>query len=198
MNSIKERYPDAQHDHYSLTTFGFWVYLLTDFIFMACIFATYTVLSKNTYGALSAKDFFSINSATLQTLLLITGSFTAGFAGVFIHKRVKVWVVINFLLTFTMGIIFLYLMSQEFSDVITKGYSWKSSAFLSAYFTLIGMIGVHIVFALLWTIVLIIPLFKREIKSLELRRLTCLRMLWQFISIFWSLIYTFVYVIGVV
>ncbi|MEM8727251.1 MAG: cytochrome o ubiquinol oxidase subunit III [Chlamydiota bacterium] len=198
MSPTHEPYSATDHDDYSKTIFGFWIYLLTDFMFLATIFAAYIVLCKNTFGGLTPRDIFSLSRATIQTLVLLCGAFTSGVAGVYLHRKKTGKTVFFFGLTFLIGLIFLRLMGREFSNVFEAGYSWKSTAFLSIYFTLIGMIGLHVIIALLWTIILIVPVFKRRITAVSLKRLTCLRMFWQFINFVWVLIFTFVYALGVI
>lgn len=198
MSHTHEAYPDVHHDDYSKTTFGFWVYLLTDFMFLATIFASYIVLCKNTFGGLTPKDLFSLPYATTQTLVMLCGAFTSGLAGAYLHRKSKGKTLFFFFLTFLIGLVFLWMMRHEFSHVFAAGYSWKSTAFLSMYFTLIGMMGLHVIIALLWTVILMIPVFKQGITAVSLKRLTCLRMFWQFINFVWVLIFTFVYVLGVI
>ena len=198
MSRTSESYPDTHHDDYSKTTFGFWIYLLTDFMFLATIFAAYIVLSKNAFGGLTPRDIFSLPFAVIQTLVMLCGAFTAGLAGAFVHRKNKEGTIFFFFLTFFIGLVFLWMIGHEFSHIFSAGYSWESTAFLSMYFTLIGMMGLHVMIGLLWTIVLIIPVFKQGITAVSLKRLTCLRMFWQFINFIWVLIFTFVYVLGVI
>ena len=198
MSRAHEGYPDTHHDNYSKTTFGFWVYLLTDFMFFATIFAAYTVLSKNTFGGLIPRDIFSLPFSTIQTFVILCAAFTAGIGGACAHRKNKGGVIFSFFLTFLIGLVFLGMMGHEFSHVFSAGYSWKSTAFLSIYFTLIGMIGLHVIIALLWIIILITPVFKKGITPVSLKRLTCLRLFWQFINFVWILIFIFVYVLGVI
>ncbi|MCP5504195.1 MAG: cytochrome c oxidase subunit 3 [Chlamydiales bacterium] len=198
MNVAHESYPDTHHDAYSRATFGFWVYLLTDFIFLSTIFACYAVLSKNTFGGLTPRDIFSLPFSTVQTFVMLCIAFTAGVLGAYAHRKSKGGVITFTFLTFLLGLVFLGMMGHEFSHIFAAGYSWKSTAFLSMYFSLIGMFGLHVIFGLLWIIVLIVPVFKEGVTAVSIRRLTCLRMFWQFINIVWVLIFTFVYVLGVI
>lgn len=198
MSRSDASYPDTYHDDYSKTTFGFWIYLLTDFMFLATLFAAYAVLSKNTFGGLTPRDIFSLPFSTVQTLVMLSTAFTAGIAGAYSHRKSKRSVIIFFFLTFLLGLVFLAMMGHEFSHIFSAGYSWKSTAFLSIYFTLIGMFGLHVLAGLFWIIILVIPVFKQGITPVSLKRLTCLRMFWQFINLMWVLIFTFVYVLGVV
>jgi len=198
MKMAYESYPDAHHDDYPKTTFGFWIYLLTDFMFLATIFAAYIVLSQNTFGALAPRDIFSLSFSTIQTLVMLSAAFTAGIGVACAHRKSKKGTITFFFFTFLIGLVFLAMMGHEFSSIFSLGYSWKSNAFLSIYFTLIGMIGLHIVIGLLWILILLIPVFKEGILPTHLKRLTCLRMFWQFVNLVWVLIFTFVYVIGVI
>ncbi len=193
-----ESFPDTHHDSYSKTIFGFWVYLMSDFILFGTLFATYAVLSGSTFGGPSAKDLFSLPFNLVQTLVLLTCSFISGLAGAAAHRRDKKWTIALFGLTFVLGALFLGMMLTEFSGLIAGGHGWQKSAFLSAYFTLLGTHGVHVLFGLLWILVLLYPVWKEGIDPMSLRRLTCLRMFWQFLNIVWIFIFSFVYLMGVI
>jgi cytochrome o ubiquinol oxidase subunit 3 len=192
-----EKYPDTHHDAYSRTTFGFWLYLLTDFILFGTLFATYAVLQKSTFGGYSAFDLFDHYFTLIQTLILLTASFTAGLAGAFAHRRNKNATLLLFAVTFLLGIIFMVLQFKEVSLYLERGASWDKSAFLSAYFTIIGTFWVHMIFALLWILVLAIPALREGITPVALRRFTCLKMFWQFLNILWVFIFSFIYLMGV-
>lgn len=185
-----ENYPDIHHDVYSKTVFGFWVYLITDFVLFATFFATYIVLYKSTYGGPSARDIFSIPFVMWQSVIMLCSSFTSGLAGASAHRKNKNATIFLFILTFLLGLAFMGMEFSQFSQLIREGNSWTRSAFLSAYFTLLGTHGIHMIFALLWVPVLIIPLFRGEIGPESLRRLTCLRMFWQFLNVIWVFILT--------
>ena len=184
-------------DDYSKTTFGFWIYLLTDFMFLSTLFASYLVLSKNTSFTLTPRHFFSLPFSTIQAIVLLCSAFTIGIASTYVHKKNCQQSLLFFFLTFFIGLLFLAMMGHEFSSILSSGYSWKSTAFFSIYFTLIGMMGLHVFFGLFWMIVLMVPLFKQGVTQVSIKRWTCLKMFWQFINFFWVLIFTFVYVLGV-
>ena len=133
----------------------------------------------------------------MQAMTLLCSAFTVGIATTYVHKKNRQKALLFFSLTFFIGLIFLAMMGYEFSSIFSNGYSWKSTAFFSIYFTLIGMMGLHIFFGLFWMIVLMIPLVKEGVTQVSIKRWTCLRMFWQFINFFWVLIFTFVYVLGV-
>lgn len=191
------RYPDTHHSAYSKTIFGFWIYLLTDFVMFATFFACYVVLYKNTYGGPSAAQILNLPFALTQTFLLLACSFTSGLGGAAAHRRNKAQTLGFFAITFVFGLLFMALEYLEFSRILQSGNGWDKSAFLSSFFTLVGMHGLHMVFALLWIPVLLIPVILNEITPESIKRLTCLRMFWQFLNIVWIFIFTIVYLMGV-
>jgi cytochrome o ubiquinol oxidase subunit III len=193
---LHESYPDTHHDVYSKTIFGFWTFLLTDFVLFATFFAAYAVLHDNTYGGPSGREIFRLSFTMVQTVILLTCSFISGLAGAAAHRKNKNWTIVLFGITFLLGIAFMWMEIADFSRLINAGNSWKKSAFLSAYFSLLGTHGIHMVLAILWIIVLIPPVFREGITLPSIRRLTCLRMFWQFLNVVWVFIFTIVYVMG--
>lgn len=193
---MHDNHPDTHHDLYSKTIFGFWCYLLTDFMMFATFFAVYAVLKDNTFGGPSAKEVATLPMGLYLTLLSLATSLTSGFASVFAHRQHKKGVLFWFLVTFLIGATFMALEFREWIHLINGGNSWQKSAFLSAFFTLVSMHGLHVVFALLWTLVFCLPLLTQTINSTHIRRLTCLRMFWQFVNVVWVFIFTIVYLIG--
>jgi cytochrome o ubiquinol oxidase subunit 3 len=192
-----EIFPDAHHDPYSRTILGFWLFLMSDFVMFGSFFATFAVLSHSTFGGPSAKDLFSPHYAFLQALLLLTCSFTVGLAGAAAHRKNKKETLVLFGLTFLLGLGFLIMMVSEFSRLLSAGHGWEKSAFLSAYYTIVGTFAAHVLFGLLWIIVLIIPVLRQGDTYVSIRRLTTLRMFWQFLNIVWVFIFSFVYLLGV-
>ncbi len=180
------------HDHSSKTIFGFWIYLLTDFVLFATILAAYFVLYKKMEG-----DLLPLSFTLMQTLLLLVCSLTSGLGNIAAHLQNKKETIVLFLFTFFFGFIFLWMEGAGFSLLIQEGKGWQANAFLSAYFTLLGTHGLHVVFALLWILVLLPPVFLHGITPVSLQRLTCLRMFWQFLSVIWIGIFTMVYLMGV-
>jgi cytochrome o ubiquinol oxidase subunit 3 len=198
MTTADEHFPDSHHDDYSKTTFGFWLYLLSDLMFFGTLFAAYFVLSKNTFGGPTPKEIFLISEATLETLILLCAALAAGLGGVFAHRKNAKGTIIFFLITFVLGAFVLPLLMREYSQLFSLGYNWKSNGFLSIYFTLTATFILHVIIALLWILVLLPPVFKQGITPRHLRRLSCLRIFWQFINIVWVFMYTFVYLLGVI
>jgi cytochrome o ubiquinol oxidase subunit 3 len=190
-------HPDPHHGVYSKTIFGFWVYLMTDFMLFTTLFATYDVLHNNVFGGPSARDLFNLHYTLVQTLVILTGSFVIGLGSAMAHRRARTGTILLFILAFILGIVFFGMQLGEFSRLVEQGHDWKQSAFLSIYFTLLGTHALHVLFALLWFIVLLIPVFVHGLTHANIRRLTCLRMFWQFLGVVWIFIFTVVYLLGV-
>lgn len=189
--------PDTHQDTYSKTVFGFWLYLLTDFVLFATVLASYFVLRNSTFGGPSARDLLPLSLTLTESCLLLFSAFTAGLGNIYAHRKDKNRTVFWFSATFILGFLFTALEYQGFIHLIKQGYGWQKSAFLSAYFTLLGTHFFHMIFALLWTLVLLPPVLLSPIGSTCLQRLTCLRMFWQFLNLIWIGIFTLVYLMGV-
>lgn len=191
---LQKQHPDPHHDNYARTLFGFWLYLMTDFILFGALFATYVVLSFTAYGGNSpSHELFNLPFALIQTLLMLLSSLTIGLAGASAHRKLKERTIALFGITFLLGAVFMSMQFTEFSRLIHTGNSWEKSGFLSGYFTVVGTFGLHVLFGLLWMIVLIVPIWREGINVVGIRRLTCLRMFWQFLNIVWVFIFSFVY-----
>lgn len=192
------RSENSEQDSYSKTIFGFWVYLMTDCILFATLFATYAVLHTSTDGGPTSKELFKPSFALVETLILLTSSFTCGLAVLASNqnkkKRMLSWLGVTFLL----GVAFLSMELIEFSHLIHEGNSWQRSAFLSAYFTLVGTHGLHITFGLIWILVMALQVIARGLNKDAFRRIACWGMFWHFLDIIWILIFTIVYLMGVI
>lgn len=180
------------------TTFGFWVYLMTDCILFASLFATYAVLHKNTFGGPSGEDLFDLPFVLTETLLLLTSSFTIGLAFLASHKRDKNQVLAWLAVTFALGAAFLGMELYEFTHLVHEGNGWDRSGFLSAFFTLVGTHGAHITAGLIWMSVLGCQIFKKGITRATARRLTLLSLFWHFLDVIWIFIFSIVYLLGVI
>lgn len=191
------KYPDKHHDAYSRTVFGFWLYLMTDCILFGALFAVYAVLIHGTAGGPAPRDIIHLPFVLAETLILLTSSFTIalGMLQVLYNSRKKL--IAWFAATFILGIAFLAMEIDEISRLISDGDTWQRSAFLSAYFTLLGVHGVHIFFGLLLMIVFIAQVMRRGLTEVVLTRLTCLRLFWLFLYLIWIVMYTYVYLLGV-
>jgi len=189
--------------------FGFWVYLMTDLLMFAAMFATFIVLRGNTFGGPSGGEIISLPFVYVETILLLTSSFTMGLAMVAAHKAKRLDAGVSkspnaaptlFALaaSFILGASFVGMELYEFGHLIAEGHTPATSAFLSAFFSLVGMHGLHIMAGLLWTIIMIIFIARRGITPRNLERLTLLSLFWHFLDLVWIFIFTIVYLMGII
>ncbi len=180
------------------TLVGFWIYLMTDVVLFATLFATYMVLRNSTNGGPSGSDIFNLQFVLVETMLLLTSSFTAGLMIIAVRKSDVTQAAWWLIITFILGASFLGLELQEFTKLASEGNSWQHSAFLSGFFTLVGTHGLHIFFGLLWSVVLFVQLIKQGVTNNVSRRLSLFSMFWHFLDVIWIFIFTIVYLMGVI
>ncbi len=173
--------------------FGFWVYLMTDLLMFAILFACYAVLHGNTAGGESGRELFGLPLALTETLLLLTSSFTVGLAMITARSGKKAATLFWFAVTFALGAAFLAFELKEFAEFIHEGHTLRSSAFLSSFFVLVGTHGLHITSGLLWMGITMIFTMKRGLNTHIVRKLTMLSLFWHFLDIVWIFIFTIVY-----
>lgn len=180
------------------TQLGFWVYLMTDIVLFATLFATYAVLRESTFGGPSGKELFDMPFVLTETLLLLTSSFTCGLAIIALHRQNKTQVLGWFLITFLLGVAFLVMEVTEFRQLLHEGNGWQRSGFLSSFFALVGTHGLHILVGLLWMLMMGVQIIQKGITHHTSRRLVLLGMFWHFLDVVWIFIFTIVYLMGVV
>jgi cytochrome o ubiquinol oxidase subunit 3 len=178
------------------TLFGFWVYIMTDCVLFASLFAVYAVLHNNTFGGSAGGDLFDLHSVLAETLILLTSSFTCGLAMLAAHARKKNQVLFWFGVTFVLGLVFLALELTEFRHLVITGNSWRRSGFLSSFFALVGTHGLHITVGLLWMVTMMFKVLRGGLTRNTVRRLTMLSLFWHFLDIIWIFIFTIVYLMG--
>lgn len=173
--------------------FGFWVYLMTDLLMFAILFAVYAVLGGNTQGGPGGHELFSLHLALAETLILLTSSFTCGIGMIAARAGNKKQVLNWFGLTFILGLSFLVLELREFTEFAREGHTIASNAFFSSFFSLVGTHGLHIFSGLLWMIITLVFITKRGLTKHMVRKLALLSLFWHFLDIVWIFIFTFVY-----
>ncbi|OGT31839.1 MAG: cytochrome o ubiquinol oxidase subunit III [Gammaproteobacteria bacterium RIFCSPHIGHO2_12_FULL_35_23] len=190
------------HEHHddsgSRVVFGFWIYLMSDLILFATLFAAYAVLRNNTYGGVGIAQITDLPRVLTETLVLLISNLTIGFAFLSQQRASKQGVILWLLVTFLIGLAFVGIEYQGFSQLVAVGNDWQRSAFLSAFFTLLGVHWFHVIAGLLWTIILIIQFASQGTSSKMATRLTCLGLFWHFVNIIWIFIFTIVYLMGVI
>ncbi|PRY06728.1 MULTISPECIES: cytochrome o ubiquinol oxidase subunit III [unclassified Paraburkholderia] len=189
---------DADHVP-SQSVFGFWLYLMTDCIIFAALFAVFAVMGHQFAGGPSGKDLFEIPGVALETTMLLLSSITYGFAMLGAHKNRKGVLLFWLGVTFLLGLAFLVLELREFSHLIAEGAGPSRSAFLSSFFTLVGTHGLHVTCGLIWMVVLAIQVIShRDLTERDMIRLTCLSLFWHFLDVVWIGVFTFVYLASVI
>ena len=173
--------------------FGFWVYLMTDLLMFAVLFAVYAVLHDAAAGGPSGRVLFSLPLALIETFILLTSSFTCGLGMIAARRGHKNQVLAWFSITFILGLTFLSMELKEFVGLIQEGHKISSNAFLSSFFTLVGTHGIHIISGLLWMAIVLVYVYKRGLTSRMMRKLSLFSLYWHFLDIVWIFIFTIVY-----
>lgn len=187
-----------EHDHEAggSTLLGFWIYLMSDCLIFAVLFATYGVLGGNYAAGPTPKELFDLSLVALNTTMLLLSSMTYGFAMLSSYRNkvgaTQLWLAITGLF----GAAFLGIELYEFAHMIHEGATPQRSAFLSSFFTLVGTHGLHVTFGIVWLITLMVQVGKQGLNKANARRLACLSLFWHFLDVIWIGVFTFVYLMG--
>ena len=191
------RYFVQGHHPESSTLLGFWLYLMSDCLIFACLFATYAVLGRNYAGGPTGAELFDLPLVAMNTAFLLLSSITYGFAMLESQKKnlraTMIWLGVTGLL----GLAFLALELYEFSHLIHVGAGPERSGFLTAFFALVATHGLHVTFGIVWLVTLMFQLKRHGLIPENGRRLMCLSMFWHFLDVIWIGVFTFVYLMGV-
>ncbi|WP_219837259.1 cytochrome o ubiquinol oxidase subunit III [Paenibacillus sp. R14(2021)] len=197
---IREESTAGHHNHPDLEemrTFGFWIYLMTDIMIFGTFFATYLVLKNNTNGGPGPADLFELSGVIASTFILLTSSYTCGLA-VLAMNRGKLRALIGWLaITALLGLAFIGLEVKEFAHFVSEGATMSTSAFLSAFFTLVGTHGLHVTVGLVWMAGLMIQLSRKGITPVTKRKVQIVSLFWHFLDVVWIFVFTVVYLMGV-
>lgn len=188
---------DLEQETLTTQVFGFWVYLMSDLLLFSAIFATFAVLSHNYAGGPTGKELFHLPYVLGETLLLLSSSATCGLAMLAMRDDKKSLVMLGLALTFLLGLGFISMEIKEFYGMVLGGNGPDRSAFLSAFFTLVGTHGAHVGFGLLWMAVAIVQVGVKGLTASVQSRLMRLSMFWHFLDIVWVGVFTTVYLRGV-
>jgi len=178
------------------TLLGFWIYLMSDALIFATLFATYGVVSANYAGGPGPRQIFELPLVALNTAMLLLSSITYGMAMIDMEagrtRAVQAWLAVTALF----GAGFVGIELYEFGNLIAEGATPQRSAFLSGFFTLVGTHGLHVTFGLIWILVMLVQVGQRGLIPENRRRLTCLGMFWHLLDVVWIGVFTFVYLLG--
>jgi len=189
----------VEEDHHpeNGTMLGFWIYLMSDCLIFAALFATYGVLGTSYAGGPSQAELFKLPTVALNTSMLLLSSITYGFAMLAMAKGNKGATLIWLGITAFFGAAFVGLELQEFAELIHDGASPQRSAFLSSFFALVGTHGLHVSVGIVWIITLMVQVGQKGLVQANQRRLMCLSLFWHFLDVIWIGVFSFVYLIGV-
>jgi len=189
-------YVEEHHPEHS-TLLGFWIYLMSDCLIFASLFAVYAVLGRNYAGGPTGAELFDLTLVAINTAFLLLSSITYGFAMLASQRKdlkmTQIWLGITGLF----GAAFLGLELYEFYHLWHVGATPQTSAFLSSFYTLVGTHGLHVTFGIIWLITLMVQLNRHGLIHENIRRMTCLSMFWHFLDVVWIGVFTFVYLMGV-
>lgn len=190
-------YDQGEHHPEQSTLIGFWMYLMSDCLIFAVLFATYAVLGRSYAAGPSGADLFDLPLVAVNTGLLLLSSITYGMAMIAMQHGKKKQLLAWLAVTGLFGLGFLAIELFEFSHLIHEGAGPQRSAFLSAFFTLVGTHGLHVTFGTIWLLTLMVQVSKLGLTRENKRRLVCLSMFWHFLDVVWIGVFTFVYLMGV-
>src|SRR5437773_7135712 len=179
-----------------VVAYGFWIFLLSDIVMFAALFAAYAVLVRATAGGATGAQLFNQVSVAIETACLLASSYTCGLMSLAVRSRHRARIYLAAMVTFALGAAFLGLEVREFTDMIARGATPQSSAFLSAFFTLVGCHGLHVTVGLIWLAVMMAQVAVKGFRANVERRLACFALFWHALDIIWVAIFTVVYLMG--
>jgi cytochrome o ubiquinol oxidase subunit 3 len=180
----------------TVVAYGFWIFILSDITMFSGLFAAYAVLSGRTAGGPTGSDLFNLRNVFIETMCLLVSSYTAGLGALSAERRQRDRFLVFAAFTFVLGAAFLYIEISEFAGMVGKGAGPSRSAFLSAFFTLVGMHGAHVTSGLLWLVYMIAQVVAKGLRPHVLRRLLCFSLFWHALDIIWVGVITLVYLMG--
>ena len=190
-------YLEKDHHPEGSTMLGFWLYLMSDCLIFAVLFATHGVLGRNYAAGPSPADLFDLPLVALNTSMLLLSSITYGLAMLQMERNAKMETLFWLGVTGLFGLAFLGIEIYEFHHMIAEGAGPTRSAFLSSFFTLVGTHGLHVTFGIIWLVTLMVQVSKYGLIPENRRRLMCLSMFWHFLDVIWIGVFSFVYLMGV-
>jgi cytochrome o ubiquinol oxidase subunit III len=180
-----------------VVAYGFWIFLLSDIVMFSALFAAYAVLAHATAGGPTGAELFNQVSVAIETACLLASSYTCGLMSLAINTRRRAATYLGALVTFVLGALFLNLEIREFAGMIAQGATPERSAFLSAFFTLVGCHGLHVTAGLIWLAVMMAQVAIKGFRPAVERRLLCFALFWHALDIIWVWLFTVVYLMGV-
>jgi len=180
----------------TVVAYGFWIFILSDIVLFAALFAAYAVLSGNTAGGPTGRELFNLRNVFVETACLLLSSYTCGVGMLSAERRQAAVFLLFAAATFILGAAFLSIELSEFVGMAEAGAGPTRSAFLSSFFTLVGMHGAHVTAGLLWLLYMVAQVLAKGLRAVVLRRLLCFSLFWHALDIVWIGVMTLVYLMG--
>jgi cytochrome o ubiquinol oxidase subunit 3 len=180
-----------------VVAYGFWIFLLSDIVMFSALFAAYASLVHATAGGPTGAQLFDQGTAAIETACLLASSYTCGLMSLAINSERRLATYLGALLTFMLGVSFLALELREFDHLVAIGAGPQRSAFLSAFFALVGCHGLHVSIGLIWLVVMMVQVAVKGFAETVQRRLLCFALFWHALDIIWVWLFTVVYLTGV-
>ena len=179
-----------------VTGYGFWIFLLSDIVMFSCFFAAYAVLLGQTAGGPGGAELFNLRNVAIETVCLLLSSFACGMASIAMEERSHLWFQVAMAVTCILGLAFLTIEFREFADLVARGAGPSRSAFLSAFFTLVGCHGLHVSAGTLWLLTMMAQVFAKGFRADIQRRFLCFALFWHALDIIWVAVFSVVYLLG--
>ncbi len=195
--SLSSRFFVREHHPENGTLLGFWLYLMSDCLVFACLFATYAVIGRNYAGGPTGAELFDLPLVAINTTLLLLSSITYGFAMLEMQRKRQGATLAWLAVTGLFGACFIGIELYEFAHLIHEGAGPQRSGFLTSFFALVATHGLHVTFGIVWLITLMFQVKRHGLTPENGRRLMCLSMFWHFLDVVWIGVFTFVYLMGV-
>jgi cytochrome o ubiquinol oxidase subunit 3 len=180
----------------TVVAYGFWIFIVSDIVMFSGLFAAYAVLSGRIADGPSGSELFDLRRVFIETMCLLLSSYTCGLGALSAERRQQDRYLIFAAFTFVLGAAFLYIEISEFVGMVSRGAGPSRSAFLSAFFTLVGMHGAHVTAGLLWLTYMVAQVVAKGLRPHVLRRLLCFSLFWHALDIIWIGVITVVYLMG--
>jgi len=180
----------------TVVAYGFWIFILSDIVMFSALFAAYAVLSGNTAGGPDGRELFNLRNVFIETACLLFSSYTCGLGMLSAERREPGRFLLFAVFTFALGAAFLFIEMSEFAGMVRAGAGPSRSAFLSSFFSLVGMHGAHVTAGLAWLVYMVAQVLAKGLRAAVLRRLVCFSLFWHALDIIWIGVLTLVYLMG--
>jgi cytochrome o ubiquinol oxidase subunit III len=180
----------------TVVAYGFWIFILSDITMFSALFAAFAVLSGRTAGGPTGPEVIDLHHVFIETMCLLASSYTCGLGALSAERQQRERYLVFAAFTFVLGAAFLFIEIWDFVGMVRAGAGPRRSAYLSAFFTLVGMHGAHVTSGLLWLAYMVAQVVAKGLRPNVLRRLLCFSLFWHALDMIWVGVITLVYLMG--